>query len=372
MAKHLVLVGAGHAHLPIIFSAGNFTQAGHHVTLISPSPFLYYSGMGPGLFSGRYSPQQSRFHVKKMAEDRRANVVIDSVVRVHADQRTLVTASGEEIAYDIVSFNVGSQVPSEQVGEAEQNIFPVKPIENLLQARRRLLQWKEQELRLLVAGGGPAGFEIACNLSVLCPKEGLKARITLVAGNALLPQLPEKGLRIANQVLGEHRIRLLEGPFVTRIEQAHAHLDSGESLPFDMLFLAVGIRPSPLFRTSNLATGADGGLLVNRFLQSVEYPSIFGAGDCIFFEPRPLDKVGVYAVREGPVLQDNLMAALEGRELKPFRPQKNYLLIFNLGGGRGLFWRKNWIWDGRSAFSLKEYLDKRFMKRYQVSGELEE
>jgi NADH dehydrogenase FAD-containing subunit len=372
MAKHLVLVGAGHAHLPIILSAGTLTQAGHRVTLITPSRYLYYSGMGPGLLSGRYLAKETRFHVMKMAKDRRVDVVIDSVVHVHADERKLVTVSGGEIAYDIVSFNVGSQVPSELVGEAEQNVFPVKPIENLLNARQRVLQWKERELRLLVVGGGPAGFEITCNLCVLCRKEGIAGRITLIAGGALFPRLPKKGLRIAKQVLDEHQIRLLEGPFVRRIEQAHAHLDSGESLPFDMLFLAVGIRPSPLFHTSNLATGPDGGLLVNRFLQSVEYPNIFGAGDCICFKPRPLDKVGVYAVREGPILSHNLVAGLEGRGLRPFVPQEKYLLIFNLGDGRGLFWRKNWVWDGQLAFSLKEYLDKRFMKRYQVSGELKE
>jgi len=99
---------------------------------------------------------------------------------------------------------------------------------------------------------------------------------------------------------------------------------------------------------------------------------MFGGGDCIYFQPQPLDKVGVFAVRQNPILLANLMAALEGRSLKPFEPGGAYLLIFNMGDGRGIFWKKNLIFDGRLAFWLKDYIDRRFMRKFQISGELEE
>jgi NADH dehydrogenase FAD-containing subunit len=374
MEKHLALVGAGHAHLAALLAGAEFISKGHHVTLITPSTYFYYSGMGPGLLSGRYSPQDVRFHVKKMAEDRGLAVVLDSVARIDARHNLLMTASGAQIAYDVASFNIGSQVPSELLAEPNPNVLPVKPIENLLKARRRLLESKDQ--RILVVGGGPAGFEISCNLASLLEKERKKTRITLIAGESLLPRLPEKGRRIAKQALSGHCIELIEGKLASRIERDTIQLDSGKELPFDFAFLAVGIDPSPLFRSSNLQTGHDGGLLVNQFLQSVDYPNIFGAGDCISFQPRPLDKVGVYSVRESAGLLNNLMTTLEdgptSRRFQPFRPQESYLLIFNLGDGRGLFWRKNWVWDGRLAFCLKEWLDKRFVKKYQVSGEHDE
>jgi NADH dehydrogenase FAD-containing subunit len=104
----------------------------------------------------------------------------------------------------------------------------------------------------------------------------------------------------------------------------------------------------------------------------VAHPEIFGGGDCIYFQPRPLDKVGVYAVRQNPILLDNLLAALEGRTLKPFIPQESYLLIFNLGDGRGIFWKKKFVFDGRLAFLLKDYIDRSFMRKFQISGELQE
>ena len=133
-----------------------------------------------------------------------------------------------------------------------------------------------------------------------------------------------------------------------------------------------GIRPSRLFEISGLPFGEDGGLLVNDYLQSVQFPEIFGGGDCISLQGRRLDKVGVYAVRQNPILYHNLMAALEGGEMKRFTTSDVYMLLFNLGDGRGIFWRKGLVSCGRLNFLLKDYIDRRFMKKFQVSGELEE
>jgi NADH dehydrogenase FAD-containing subunit len=116
-------------------------------------------------------------------------------------------------------------------------------------------------------------------------------------------------------------------------------------------------------------TGPSNGILVNEHLQSVAHPEIFGGGDCIDLQNRPLAKVGVYAVREGPILYHNLGAALENGALTTFQPQEAYMLIFNLGDGTGLLWKDNILWHGRLAMVLKNYIDTRFMRTYQLSGE---
>jgi NADH dehydrogenase FAD-containing subunit len=75
----------------------------------------------------------------------------------------------------------------------------------------------------------------------------------------------------------------------------------------------------------------------------------------------------VYAVRQNPVLLHNLMAALEGGSLKPFDPGPDYLLVFNLGGGQGVLKKKNIVFSGRLAFTIKDYIDTKFMKRFQAA-----
>ena len=198
------------------------------------------------------------------------------------------------------------------------------------------------------------------------------ASITLTAGSRLMPNQPDKVRALARASLNKRNIEVLEGVRVDRVEDRDVILTNGNSIPFDLVFLAVGVKSYPIFKDSNLPVAEDGALLVNRHLHSTAYPNIFGGGDCVSLEDRKLDRVGVYAVRQNPILHANLMAALEGGEMVQFTPQETYMLIFNLGDGTGIFVRKSWVWDGRLAFKLKNYVDQRFMKTFQISGERED
>lgn len=373
MAKHLVLVGGGHAHMTTLLRLGEITRRGHRATLISLSPYHYYSGMGPGLLSAIYEPRQARFHVRKMAEDRGAAFLEDEAVRIDPTRRLIVLGSGLEVNYDIASFNTGSRVPAESSAAQPAGTITVKPITNLYRARLKILdEISQRDLKIAVIGGGPAGVEIIANLWRLVRGKHHKADLTLVGGGKILGKYPEKVRRLALDSLKKRSIEVLDGIRAQASGDGKLLLSDGKVLDCDYIFMAVGVMPSDLFRDSGLPTGEDGGMLVNSFLQSTAHPEMFGGGDCISLAGNPLARVGVYAVRQNPVLFRNLMAALEGDELQPFRDDGEYLLIMNMGDGTGIAWKKNMVWDGRFAFLFKDFIDRRFMKKFQVSGERNE
>ena len=93
---------------------------------------------------------------------------------------------------------------------------------------------------------------------------------------------------------------------------------------------------------------------------------MFGGGDCISFKPRPLAKVGVYAVRQNPILRHNLMNSLNGDALKEFNPQETFLLALNMGDGTAVMRWHFLVWSGPLGFALKNYIDRKFMKTFQV------
>jgi NADH dehydrogenase FAD-containing subunit len=349
----------------------HYIKRGHHVTLISPYPYHYYSGMGPGLLSGIYKPEEARFHVQKMVEDQGGRFVQDTVVRVEPKQRALLLNSGKQLHYDLASFNVGSHVPVRSAPVTDPNVYTAKPVQNLSEARQAILaSGKGEKLKLVVVGGGPSALEITGNLWKLVHDHNIGAEISLLAGREFLSRFPAKLRRLAMDSFEERGIAVTEGVRVGRIDSECAQLEDGRAYPFDFLFLAWGIRASALFEESGLPIGEDGGLLVNNCLQSVASPEIFGGGDCISLQGQRLDKVGVYAVRQNPILYHNLLAALEGGVMKPFETSQVYLLLFNLGNGKAIFLRKGWIWCSRFNFLLKDYIDRRFMRKFQVSGEL--
>lgn len=118
-------------------------------------------------------------------------------------------------------------------------------------------------------------------------------------------------------ILEKRKIKTYEN---SKVQTANANkilLDTNKSFSTNITFIASGVNPSNIFEKSNLITEKDKDILVNKYLQSIEYDEIFGGGDCICFKNKPLDKVGVYAVRQNPVLLHNLMAAFNKNPLSP-------------------------------------------------------
>jgi NADH dehydrogenase FAD-containing subunit len=166
-------------------------------------------------------------------------------------------------------------------------------------------------------------------------------------------------------MLARKGVEIIEAGYVRQIEADRVVVENGQEYKADIIFPAVGVRPSLIFAKSGLPVGPDGGLRVNEYLQSVAYPNVFGGGDCIYFEAQPLDKVGVYAVRQNPVLYGNLMACLEGGPLARFTPGGKYLLIYNLGDGEGILSKWSLTFSGRLAFAIKDWIDRRFIRAFQ-------
>ena len=376
MGKHLLLVGGGHAHLTVMAHLGRFRDAGHHVTLVSPADYHYYSGMGPGMLSGRYSPQECRFNVRAMAEAGGSTFIRSRAVSIEPGKNVVHLENGMAVGYDVCSFNTGSLTPPRVAGAGGlQNVFPVKPIENLLAAKGRLEEMlaRGQAPRVLVMGGGAAGFELAGNACRLLGRKGGTADVALAPGRGLLARFPEKVRLLAYRSLAGRGVKIFDGLSVARLEESTAIMSDGLRVPFDVAILATGVIPQPDLTRFGVAMGPKGGILVDAFLRSVSHPNIFGGGDCVSFQACELDKVGVYPVRQNPVLYHNLFASLDGRELMAFTATGGgYLLILNCGDGRGILSKGRLAFNGFLPMWLKDRIDRRFMGKFQVSGELTE
>jgi len=372
MGKELILVGGGHAHLTILKQLRQFSARGHRVTLVSPSPFHDYSGLGPGLLSGKVRLTEARFNIARMVSIRGGLFIEAAATEIDPEQRKLLLDNGRSLTYDVISFNSGSTVtlpmPKAAIGKT---IFPVKPIANLFHARQKIVttaRTSNNRLRLLVIGGGPSGCEVTGNLQSLIHNEKIAADIIQIAGTRLLNRFP---VQVRNQVrtlLAGQEFQLHEGLHVNKLTANRAELDDNRTLDFDFAFVASGISATGPFLNSPLSGEKRAGLIVNQFLQAPNHPEIFGGGDCVNFQNQPLDKVGVHAVRQGPVLRHNIMAALEKKKLQRFQPQSKYLLIFNLGLGRSVATGYGLCWSGYPALWLKTLLDSRFIKKFQELG----
>jgi NADH dehydrogenase FAD-containing subunit len=368
MKKQLLLIGGGHAHMVTLANLNTFIDKGYGVTVIQPSEYHYYSGMGPGMLGGTYSPGDIRFATRKLVEEKGGKFIHAKAHRIDPHKQLVyLEETEEEVPYDVLSCNVGSYVPREIIGGETENVFTAKPIEDLLAAQKRISALAaERTVSVGVIGSGPSAIEIAGNIHQLCRESRVNIPcIQLFGGRNFMAGRPERVRRLTRKLLEGKGVEIIESGYVRRVEDGEIILENNKSYEVDIVFPAVGVKPSPIFARSGLPIGPDGGLQVNTFLQSIRYTNIFGGGDCIHFEAEPLEKVGVYAVRQNPVLYRNLMAFLDGKPMEKFVPGGKYLLIYNLGDGEGVLSKWSITFSGKLAFFIKDYIDRRFIKTFQ-------
>ncbi len=365
--SRIVFVGGGHAHLYSLLHADRLIREGAEVVLVGPDQYHYYSGMGPGMLSRIYGPDDVRIDVQRLIESRGGRFVRGEVTGIDPGARSLSIDTGESLEYDIVSFNLGSYVPADLITGAENEAYPVKPIKNLEALRQAILAYIHASTpRILVIGAGPAGVEITGNILRLVNNSAARADVTLAgAEERLLPRFPLKAGLLAQESLSGRGVTIMPSCQVSSLEKGTARTADGNEIPYDLAVLTTGIRPKQVYEGSGIETAPNGSLLVNEFLQSTSHPAVFGGGDCITFRKQHLDMVGVYAVKQAPVLFDNIRARLLGEPLKEFVPQKTYLLIFNLGDGTAIFVRSPIVFRAKWAFTLKDTIDRRFISRFQ-------
>ncbi len=368
MPKSLVLAGGGHAHMMLLANIKKIIADGHQVTVVQPADYHYYSGMGPGMLSTHYVADDIRFNTRFVVERHGATFVRAKVIKIEPDDQTILTDTDDVIPYDVLSCNVGSFVPFEPIEGNQDNIFSAKPIERLQKAQQKIVALTDQKkISIGVVGGGPAAVEMAGNAHHLAKTTvGGNVETRLFAGKKIVKKFSNSIQNIIRRTFKRSGIEIDESGYIEKIVDGTIILENGAQYTPDIIFISTGVRPSGLFADSGLPTGPDGGLVVNKYLQCAEYKNIFGGGDCIYFSPQPLAKVGVYAVRQNPVLLHNVLTALNGGTARTFDSGGNYLLIFNLGNGIGALQKGPFVWGGRSAFMLKDYIDKKFMQKFHA------
>lgn len=163
MGKHLVLAGGGHAHMVTLANIRLLRDLGHRVSVIGPSDYHYYSGMGPGMLGATYEPDDIRFATRQTVEEQGGAFICDSITAIDPGGRRLHLASGRNVAYDVVSFNTGSSIALPEIEGNFSTIYTVKPIERLYEARQQIKEKAEQQsVDIAVVGGGQGG-------SLCCP-----------------------------------------------------------------------------------------------------------------------------------------------------------------------------------------------------------
>lgn len=358
--KTLVLVGGGHAHLHCLEQLKKDSQKDWNVFLISPSSYQYYSGMFSGYTEGVYSLDDIRIDLSKLCRSIGVEFIEDAITTVDAKARELTGANGTVYAYDFVSFDIGSQTA---VPEAiENHALSIKPNYRFPE---QLVRTRESAHPVIV-GGGASGVELAFSILSWRKQNQLSNNVALFSSTQLLMSQGAAASKKIEAIAEQKALPFYSGTGIESVDENNVTTSAGDSHPQSEVLWLTGPKSFDLFQTSGLPTDENGYLLVTEMLQNNQHPEIFGAGDCVTIDQYPaLAKNGVYAVRQGPILWENLKKSLSTGQLVRFTPQKRYISILSTGDGEAFLSYGNQLFHGKIPWKIKQYIDRKFMKRYK-------
>ena len=381
--RDIVLVGGGHSHVGVLKRFGMHPAPGVRLTVICRDTHTPYSGMLPGYVAGHYSYDEVHIDLSRLAQFARARFYRADVIGLDRAARKVLCRDRPPVPYDRLSINIGSTPRTGDVAGAAGVVVPVKPIFEFNARWLALLERVRNHagrMRIAVVGGGAGGVEL-----LLAMQHRLGAELRALGRAAHAPEfrlfsadadiLPTHNAWVRHgfeRVLSARKVNVHRGAEVVAVTTTRLTIASGESFDADEIVWVTQASGAPWLAQTGLALDAGGFIQVTDTLQTVTDPDVFAAGDIAGMVDRPLEKAGVFAVRMGKPLAENLRRVVEGREPLAYRPQRRWLALISTGdraavASRGLLgFRGAWVWR------WKDWIDRRFMAKFNELPEMDE
>ncbi|ABQ31656.1 FAD-dependent oxidoreductase [Acidiphilium cryptum] len=370
--RHLLLVGAGHASIEVLRSFALAPVAGLRLTVLTPSPALRYSGMLPGIVAGHTDPAAGTIDTAGLARAAGAALCVDRASFVDAGRRRVFRDGGDPVDYDLLVLDVGAPPATPDAPQA----LPVRPADELLARLAPLDEAaaRPAPFRIAVVGGGAAGVELVFALETRLRARRAEAGadpatlsfVLLPGPFGLLPTLPAGVARQVRALFAARGIEVGPSGLAGAPKDGAIPLDDGSRIEADVSLWASGAAAPSWLRGGGLATDAKGFVAVAPTLRSISHENVFAAGDIAGFGGMKVPKSGLYAVRQGPVLAENLRRHVDGRPLRPFRPQRAALYLLATGPDHAIGTRNGIVFSGAWVRRWKDRIDRRFIARFST------
>ena len=271
--KNYVIIGNGAAAAGCIEGIRSADAQGK-ITVISEEKHpVYCRPLISYLLEGKAKPEKMNYRSEDFYERMGCSVLYGRrAVSIDKDAKTVLLDDGEAVPYDALCVAAGSTpfVPPFAGLDTVENKYSFMTLDDALALDGAI----DENTRVLIMGAGLIGLKCA---------EGICERVKSVAvcdlaDRVLSSILDAQCAAMMQKHLEAHGMTFYLSDSASRFEGNRAVLQSGKTVEFDVLVLAVGVRAnSALIR--EIGGAVDRGILVDgRMRTSIE--DIYAAGDC--------------------------------------------------------------------------------------------
>ena len=344
--KRILILGGGFAGLYAAMELEN--RLAHdqdvEITLINRENYFLFTPMLHEVAASDLDLTAIVNPVRKML--RRVNFFEGEIESIDLSQKQVVVSHGlahhqHSRRYDHLVIGLGSTTNLYELPGLDERNLTMKSLGDAIRLRNHIIAQLEEAdnecvtrknalLCFVVAGGGFSGVETIGALNdfvreVLPSYSHLNEdmlRVVLVhAGPVILPELGEKLGVYAQKKLAERGVEIYVNTKVSAVSAHGVRLSDGTTIESDTLIWTAGSAPNPLVQELPCKKER-GRVVVNRFLEVVDWPGVWALGDCAAVPDSSTGKfsppTAQHALRQGKVLAQNIVASIRGRRTKPF------------------------------------------------------
>ncbi|MFT5065047.1 MAG: selenide,water dikinase [Reinekea sp.] len=358
LTRDLVLIGGGHTHALVLRKWGMNPLAGVRLTVINPGPTAPYSGMLPGFVAGHYTRDELDIDLVQICRFAGARLILGYADGINRAAKTVSVAGRPPIAYDALSVDVGITSAMPALSGFSDHGTPAKPL-GPFASKWDHYRNTANAPKVAVIGGGVAGAELA-----MAMRHSLNgdATVHLIDRGDVLKDLGVTARLKMRAALDSHDVRIVEQADVIAVDSTGVQLADGQHIAAGFVTGAAGAKPHDWQADIGVETH-EGFITISPTLQSSD-PAIFAVGDCAHMAANPRPKAGVFAVRQAPVLTQNLRAVLSGGDLESYVPQGDYLKLISLGQKSALAEKFGTALSGSLLWKWKDRIDRKFMDQF--------
>ena len=355
--SEIVIIGGGFGGLSFLKAArktnNNFTlidQTNHHLF----QPLLYQ------VATAVLSPADITVPIRNLFKnDKNVNVVLDEVVDINQQNKSLILKSGNEINFDKLLISVGSSYSyfgnDHWSGHSHglKNLNDALDIrDNILKAFEKAENEKNPELKLsylnfVIIGGGPTGVELAGSIAELAYKNIKNEyrnfntndiNVNLVeAGPDILPDYSKDLSDKASKYLKKLGVTLRLNEKVMDIEDNKVTTEK-ETYKTNNIIWAAGNKANPLIDKLKTEVDNFGRVIVNDDFSINENNSIYVIGDASNYkniEGKPLPGIAPVAIQQGKYLAKKITSNKSSDSVKKFK-YKDKGMMATIGGFKAI------------------------------------
>jgi NAD(P)H-nitrite reductase large subunit len=271
MSKY-VIIGNSAAGIGAVEGIRQIDKEGE-ITIITDEKYQTYSRpLISYLLLGKTDEEKMKYRGDNFYSYNKCTLMKDtSVTGIDAAKKQVALSGGKTVPYDKLLVGTGSSafVPPFGGLDTVKDKFTFMSLDDAKKLEKVLAADK----RVLIIGAGLIGLKCA---------EGIAQRVAHITVVDLAPRilssiLDEEGAKIVQEHIGSANIEFKLGASVKTFDKTQAIFESGEKINFDILVLAVGVRPNTALLKD--IANIDRGIIVDN-KSKTSAADIFAAGDC--------------------------------------------------------------------------------------------